>query len=129
VLLSLEAESPEGRYRLEPTDEATPERLFERRWAQTILDQALVRLREEYAAAGKADKYSVLQAFGPGEQKSLSYVEAAGRLRVSESALKSMIHRLRQRHRELVRDEIVQTVTTASEIDEELRHLMAVISE
>jgi RNA polymerase sigma factor (sigma-70 family) len=129
TLLSLDAESPEERYRLEPADETTPEKLFERRWAQTVLDQALARLREEYSAAGKADSYAVLQAFEPGEQKTLSYAEAADRLSVSESAFKSMIHRLRQRHRELVREEIAQTVTAASEIDEELRHLIAVISE
>lgn len=128
-LLSLDAEAPEERYRLEPRDEATPEKLFERRWAHAVLDRALVRVREEYVATGKEDTYAVLQAFGPGEQKSLSYEDAAGRLGVSMSALKSMIHRLRQRHRELVRDEIAQTVTTVSEIDEELRHLMAVISE
>ena len=129
ALLSLDAQAPEERYRLEPADEATPETLFERRWAQTILDQAVARLREEYATIGKADTYAVLQAFEPGEQKTLSYTEAAARLNVSESALKSMIHRLRQRHRELVREEIAQTVTTASEIEEELRHLIAVISE
>ena len=128
VLLSLDAEAPEDRYRLEPADEATPEKLFERRWAQTILDHALVRLRKEYVTVGRADAYAVLQAFEPGEQKTLSYAEAAARLGVSESALKSTIHRLRQRHRELVREEIAQTVTTASEIDEELRHLIAVIS-
>ena len=62
-------------------------------------------------------------------KRSPGYEDAAGWLAVSGSAVKSMIHRLRQRHRELVRDEIAQTVTTASEIDEELRHLMAVISE
>ena len=129
ALLSLDAQAPEERYRLEPADEATPETLFERRWAQTILDQAVARLRDEYATTGKGDTYAVLQAFEPGEQKTLSYTEAAARLDVSESALKSMIHRLRQRHRELVREEIAQTVTTASEIEEELRHLIAVISE
>jgi RNA polymerase sigma-70 factor (ECF subfamily) len=129
VLLSLDAEAPEERYRLEPVDEATPEKLFERRWAQTILDQALTRLRDEYATAGKADTYAVLQAFGPGKQKTLSYTEAAGRLGVTESALKSIIHRMRQRHRDLVREVIAQTVTTASEVDEELHHLIAVISE
>ena len=80
-------------------------------------------------AAGKADTYGVLRAFEPGEQKTLSYAEAAGRLGVGEGALKSMIHRLRQRHRELVRKEIAQTVATAAEVDEELRHLIAVISE
>ena len=129
VLLSLDSEMTEERYQLEPVDEATPEKLFDRHWAKAILNQALQRLRQEYATAGKAETYAVLQAFEPGEQKTLSYSEAAGRLAVTESALKSMIHRLRLRHRELVREEIAQTVTTAREIDEELHHLIAVISD
>ena len=129
TLVSLDQESPEERYRLEPADMLSPEKVFERRWAQTILDQALLRLRAEFAQQGKAEIYEVLKAFEPGEQSSLSYAEAAARLRVSESAIKSMIHRIRQRHRELVREEIAHTVSTAAEVDEELRHLIAVISE
>ena len=129
VLLSLDIEAPEERYQLEPADETTPEKLFDRQWALTVLDQARERLRLEYVTDGKAGTYAVLQAFEPGEQKTLTYAQAADRLGVSESALKSMIHRLRRRHRELVREQIAQTVSTASEIDEELRHLIAVISE
>ena len=127
VLVSLDEESLEGRYRLEVPDEHTPEKLFERRWAQTILDRALARLRAEFVANGKGQAYEVLQSFEPGEQSPLSYAEAAVRLAVSESAVKSMIHRLRQRHRELVREEIAHTVPTVAEIDEELRHLVAVL--
>lgn len=129
VLLSLDAKTSEERYQLEPVDEVTPEKLFDRQWARAILDQALVRLRQEYATARKTETYAVLQAFEPGEQKTISYAEASSRLGVSESALKSMIHRLRERHREIVREEIAQTVSMASEIDEEIRHLIAVISE
>ena len=129
IFISLDAEAPEDRYCLEPADTLSPEKLFERRWAQTILDQALVRLRTEFAQQGKAEIYEVLKAFEPGEQNPLSYAEAAARLGVSESAIKSMIHRLRQRHREMVRDEVAHTVSTAAEVDEELRHLIAVISQ
>ncbi len=129
ILISLDAEAPEDRYRLEPADDVTPDKLFERRWAQTLLQRALVRLRQEYMSAGKAEIYAVLRAFEPGEQKTLSYAKAADQLGISESALKSMIHRLRLRHRELVREEIAQTVGTASDVDEELHHLMAVVSE
>lgn len=127
IFISLDAEEPEDRYRLEVPDELTPEKLFERRWAQTILDQALGRLRAEFASEGKAQIYEVLQAFEPGEQSALSYAEASIRLGMSESAVKSMIHRLRQRHRELVREEIAHTVPTVAEIDEELRHLVSVL--
>lgn len=127
VFLALDQESPEERYRLEIPDTLTPEMLFERRWAQSVLDRAQTRLRNEFVAAGKGETYAVLQAFGPGEQASCSYAEAAVRLCVSESAVKSMIHRLRRRHRELVREEIAHTVPTVAEIDEELQHLVAVL--
>jgi RNA polymerase sigma-70 factor (ECF subfamily) len=128
TVISLDDESPENRYRLEPADELSPEKLFERRWAQTILDQALNRLRAEFVQQGKAAVYEVLKAFEPGEQNALSYAEAAARLDVTESAVKSMIYRLRERHRELVREEIAHTVSTVAEVDEELRHLIALIS-
>lgn len=129
ALISLDEEAPEERYRLEVADELTPEKLFERRWAQAVLDRAQARLRDEFVAAGKGNTYEVLQAFEPGEQSPISYADAAARLGVSESAVKSMIHRLRQRHREVVREEIAHTVPTVAEIDEELRHLVAVLRE
>jgi RNA polymerase sigma factor (sigma-70 family) len=126
-LISLDADSPEDRYRLEVADELTPEKFFERRWARTILDRAQARLGQEYATRGKKEAYEILRAFEPGEQSPISYEEAASRLGVSESAVKSMIHRLRQRHGELVREEIAHTVPVVSEIDEELRHLVSVL--
>ena len=113
---------------MEPVDEATPEKIFGRRWAQAVLDRAVVRLREEYAVAGKAQIYEVLESFQPGERTTLSYAEAAAQLGVSEAAVKTLIHRLRQRHQQLVREEVAHTVTTAAEVDEELRHLITVIS-
>ncbi len=127
VFVSLDEEAPEDRYRLEVPDELTPEKLFERRWAQTVLGRALDRLRKEFVASDKEKHYEVLRSYEPGEQSPLSYAEAAARLGVSESALKSMIHRLRQRHAELVREEIAHTVPTVAEIDEELRYLVAVL--
>jgi RNA polymerase sigma-70 factor (ECF subfamily) len=128
VFISLDQEAAEGRYRREPANDLSPEKLFERRWAQNILENALKRLREEYGAESQPETYAVLKGFEPGEQLTLSYAEAAARLGISESALKSKIHRLRQRHRELVREEIAQTVCTSTEVDEELRHLLAVLS-
>jgi RNA polymerase sigma-70 factor (ECF subfamily) len=125
VFISLDQETAEGRYCREPAHELSPEKLFERRWAQSILENALRRLRDEYAAEPGA--YAVLKAFEPGEQPTLPYAEAAARLGITESALKSKVHRLRQRHRELVREVIAQTVCTVAEVDEELRHLIAVL--
>ena len=128
VLLSLDEERSEGRYRNEPADVDTPETLFERRWAETILERAKTRLAEEYAASGKQAIYQVLRDFQPGERRSLSYVEAARQLATTEGAVKALIHRMRSRHQELVRHEIAQTVASAEDVDDELRHLIAVLS-
>jgi DNA-directed RNA polymerase specialized sigma24 family protein len=128
VVLSLDEDVSEGRYRAEPADLDTPETLFERRWADTILARAQARLAGEYAASGKAPVYQVLQTFQPGEPKTLSYSQAAEHLATSESAVKTLIHRMRKRHQELVRDEIAQTVADAGDVDDELRHLIAVLS-
>jgi RNA polymerase sigma factor (sigma-70 family) len=130
ALISLDDSEAEERYGLEIADERlSPEKLFEQRWAQAILTQALDRLRAEYACQEKGNVYGVLKAFEPGEQETLTYEQAAAQLGVTESAVKSMIYRLRKRHRELVREEIAQTVSTDAEVDEELRHLLAVISQ
>jgi RNA polymerase sigma-70 factor (ECF subfamily) len=126
-LFSLDETDPEDRYRLEPADNASPEKLFDRRWAFTLLERAAVRLREEYEAAGKSAVYSALKPFVSTEGTALSYEEAARQLGLSTSAAKSAIHRLRQRYQELIREEIAQTVTTTTEIDEEIRYLLAVI--
>lgn len=128
VLLSLDEERSEGRYRKEPADMDTPETLFERRWAETILARAKSRLADEYAASGKEGIYQVLRGFQPGEQRSLSYQEAAGHLATTEGAVKALIHRMRSRHQELVRDEIAQTVASTEDVEDELRHLIAVLS-
>jgi len=127
IFISLDVETPEDRYSVEAPDNLTPEKLFERRWAQTILDQALARLRAEFVADGKGETYEILQAFEPGDQSALSYADAAVRLGATQSAVRSMIHRMRRRHRELVRAEIAHTVPTRAEIDDELRHLVAVL--
>lgn len=128
VRISLDRELAEERYSRELTADLTPEKLFERRWAQSILEGALDRLRAEYAAENDRQTCAVLRGFEPGEQLAMSYADAAARLGLSEAALKSKIFRMRQRHRKLVREEIAQTVCTASEIDEELRHLLKVLA-
>jgi RNA polymerase sigma-70 factor (ECF subfamily) len=126
-VFSLDEAGADERYRLEPADESTPETIFDRRWAFTVLDRAASRLRGEYEGAGKGALYSSLKGFVSTEGASVTYEEAAGQLGLSQGAVKSAIHRLRQRYQELVRDEIAQTVTRASEVDEEIRHLLAVI--
>jgi RNA polymerase sigma-70 factor (ECF subfamily) len=124
---SLDEADAEERYRLEPTDESNPEKIFDRRWAFTVLNQAEGRLRREHVTAGKGELYSSLKAFVSVDGESVTYGEAARRLGLTPSAVKSAIHRLRQRYQELIREEIAQTVTSASEVDEEIRYLLRVI--
>lgn len=126
-LLSLDAQSAEDRYRLEPATNVTPETLFDRRWALTVMEQTVARLREEYVAADRAELFEELKHFQPGEEAGRSYAEVAVRLGLTESAVKSAIYRLRQRHGDLLREEIAHTVATPAGVDEEIRHLIAVL--
>jgi hypothetical protein len=117
----------ENQYRLEPTDEKSAEKLFDRRWALTVLDQARARLRAEYVRAGKTGFYESLAVLEAGGPDTPSYAEVATQLGATESAVKSALFRLRQRYRELVREGIAQTVADPAEIDEEIRYLIAVV--
>ena len=122
--LSMDAQTAEERYRLEPADPLDAERLFQRRWAMTILDQALERLETELAAVGRQKVFVRLQDFLVGNDTDGTYAEAAHDLNSSEAAVKMTVSRLRKRARELIRDEIAQTVSTAAEVEEEYRALI-----
>ena len=113
---------PETRYRLEPANTLTPERLFEQQWALTLLDQVLARLQAEMTAGGKAALFEAMKGHLAGSRDE-SYAATAARLGLSEGAVKVAVHRLRRRYRELLRDEIAQTVSSPEEIEEEIRHL------
>ena len=128
-LISWDQDDAEERFGAEPVDELSPETIFERRWALSILDQATKRLRVEYQAAGKAQLFERLKSYVEGGTGTPSYAETALRLDLSESSVRSAIFRLRRRYHELVRAEVGQTVADANELDEELRHLRAVFSE
>jgi RNA polymerase sigma factor (sigma-70 family) len=128
TFISLDAFTREDRQKFEPADSLTPEQIFERRWAQTVLERAAGRLRDEYAAAGDAELYEQLKDLDPGKRGDLTYAELGVPLRMSESAIKSAIHRLRRRHRQILREEIAHTVTQPDEIDDEVRHLIAVLN-
>ena len=126
-VLSFDQGFAEDRYRLEPVEEVTPEVLFERSWAATLLERAAGRLREEYQAAGRAELHEQLTEFQLDASQPRAYAEVAAQLGLSQSAVKSAIHRLRQRHLQLVRDEIAQTVADPAEVDGEIRYLLGVI--
>jgi RNA polymerase sigma-70 factor (ECF subfamily) len=126
AVLSLAAADAEGRYSAEPADALTPEKLFERRWALALLQQVMTRLRDEFEAKGKGRLFDRLRGFLVGE-KGAGYRRAAIELRLSEGAVKVAVHRLRQRYRELLHEEIGRTVGAPEEVEEEIRALFAAL--
>jgi len=123
--MSLEFEKGESRFRLEPATYETPERIFDRRWALTLLDRVLCRLQEEMKRDDEASRFDRLKMYLTADQTDLSYAQTAAKLGISEGAVKVAVHRLRKRFRDLVRDEIAQTVSAPNQIEEELQHLWA----
>lgn len=117
----------EGRYVAEPADELTPERLFDRAWALSLLTAVMERLRGEFAAAAKLDAFETLKIVLTDGPRAIPYVELARRLGTTEGAVQVAIHRLRRRYRELVRAEIAATVDDPSEIEEEIRALFVAL--
>jgi RNA polymerase sigma-70 factor (ECF subfamily) len=127
VAIALDAEPVEARYELELTDSATPENLFERHWAFTVLDQTMHRLREEYAGSGKSDLFDLLKETLSGQKRTTPRAELAARCGISVGAIDVAVHRLRRRYGELLREEIGHTVSQPGEVEEEIRHLKAVL--
>ena len=111
----------------EPADPITPDQIYERRWALTVLERVLSRLKDEYLAAGNAALFDSLKELLPDEPGSPSQGEIAGRLRMTENALRQAFYRFRQRYQALLREEIANTVATPGDIEDELRHLIAVL--
>jgi RNA polymerase sigma-70 factor (ECF subfamily) len=126
--VTFDVDAAEGRYQVEPVDDQSPDRVYERRWAMTVLEQAAFRLKESYAQEGKENLYSALKVFLSGDSNAPAYAAVGTGLGLSESAVKSAIYRLRQQHRALIREEVARTVQTVAEIDEEIRHLIQVLS-
>ena len=124
-LISLDLEETETRYRAEPADLMTPEVVFQRRWVVTLLGRVLERLENELAADGKGKLFAALKVFLIGEHGDISYAEVAGRVQMTEGALRVTVHRLRQRYRELLRAEIASTVASPDQVDDEIRSLFA----
>jgi len=128
VELPLDGVVAEARYAAELTDTRSPERAYEQRWALTLLEQVLGRLREDYARVGKARLFEALQDFLWGPDGSVSYAALAQDLATTEGALRVAVHRLREHYRDRLRAEVAQTVTNPGEVDAELRYLIGVIS-
>ena len=123
--VSLDLESAENRYQYEPEDYLTAEKIFEARWALTLLDHAMTVLREEYVGRGKELVFNTLKGYvGIGENTSkASYEEAAKALGIGVGTVKTFIHRLRNRYLAVVREEVARTVSDPAEIQSEIRGL------
>jgi len=126
-LVPLDTALAERLYSRETAQDLAADRLYERSWALALLEKVRARLHEEYAAEGRPGRFEIVEQFLPGEESGLSYVEAARQLGMAEGTLKSDVHRFKKRYRELLRAEIAHTVAQPEEVDEELRHLFAVL--
>jgi RNA polymerase sigma-70 factor (ECF subfamily) len=125
--VAFEFSSGEERYRREPAHDETPERIFERRWALSVLDRVVERLRNEFVQHGRPEHFERLKVFLLG-QSDAPYAALAREVNTSEGALKVAIHGLRKRYRELFRQEIADTVADPAEVESELRYLAAVLT-
>jgi RNA polymerase sigma-70 factor (ECF subfamily) len=127
-VLSLDLARAERRFDLEPADNATPDKAFDKQWALALLAHVLDRLEEEYRHCGKAELFSALKQCLAGTRESQPYAELGTHLDMGEGAIKVAVHRLRGRYRELLQAEIASTVDSPEETKAELRYLFAVLS-
>jgi RNA polymerase sigma-70 factor (ECF subfamily) len=126
-LIPLEELRADDRFEVEPADPVTAEMIYERRWASTVLERVLSRLKDQYREAGNAalfDSLKDLLAYEPGAP---SQADIAAQLNMTENAVRQAFYRFRQRYQSLLREEIAQTVATPGDIEDELRHLIAVV--
>ncbi|HEY7335116.1 MAG TPA: hypothetical protein VH639_09545 [Bryobacteraceae bacterium] len=126
-IVPLEFSRGEERYQREPAHDETPERIFDRRWALSVLDRVMEKLRDEFVQHGRPEHFERLKVFLLG-QSDAPYAALAREMNTSEGALKVAIHRLRKRYRELFRQEILDTVADPAEVESELRYLAAVLT-
>ena len=126
-LIPLEELRVDDRIEMEPADPVTAEMIYERRWALTVLERVLSRLKDEYHLAGNAPLFHSLKELLPDEPGAPSQAEIAARLGMTENAVRQAFYRFRQRYQALLREEIAHTVATPGDIEDELRHLIAVL--
>jgi RNA polymerase sigma-70 factor (ECF subfamily) len=126
--VSIDVRDAEGRYVTEPVHGLTAERLFERRWALTLLDGALERLGGEFRRAGKGPLYERLKGTLVGAKRALAYAQVGQELAMSEAAVKKAAQRLRARYREILRERIAETVGGPEQVEDEIRALFAILA-
>jgi RNA polymerase sigma factor (sigma-70 family) len=127
-LVSLDTASAEERYALEPPDVMDPEKIFERRWALTLLERTLQRLQAEQGAPERRERFEILRGYLLRDPSGETYAAVGRRLGVSEGAMKAAVSRMRQRYRELFQEEIASTVGSEEEVEAEMRHVFTVLN-
>jgi RNA polymerase sigma-70 factor (ECF subfamily) len=127
--LSLDWQSADTRYHIDPADHLSPDKLYDRAWAVTLLERVIARLREESLADGKARLFEELKPFLTVGKGATPYGQTAAVLGQSEGAVRVAVHRLRRRYRELLREEIGQTLSDGAQVEEELGALFAAFAE
>jgi RNA polymerase sigma-70 factor (ECF subfamily) len=127
ALIPLDATFAEARYGMEPVDAASPDKAFDRSWALALMELVLAQLRTEQDRSGKQAQFALLQDCLMGEPGAPRYADLAAQLGASEAAIKMLVSRLRRRYRDLLRQEIAQTVNTPEEFEEEIRQLFAAV--
>ena len=128
IPVALDSLTAEERYALEPAEQLSADKLFDRRWALTLLERVVQRLEAEQHAAGKGEQFEALKECITAVGRGTPYVELAQQLSTSEGAVKVAVHRLRSRYRELLEEEIANTVASPADIDEERRELLRALS-
>jgi RNA polymerase sigma factor (sigma-70 family) len=128
ILIPIDAAAAETACGIEPVDHLTAEKSFEQRWALTLLEQVLRRLRAEYVRDGKENLFEQLKPTLTKASRTVAYAEIATRLGTTEGAVKVAVHRLRQRYREVLRAEIADTVASPGEVEDEIRNLFAALA-
>ncbi len=126
--LSLNWQDADDRFQLDPPDPASPDRTFDREWAMALLERVVGRLREECVTDGKARLFEQAKGFLMVGQEVIPYAHAAAELGIDEGAVRVAVHRLRKRYRELLRDEIAQTLDDPAQVAEELRSLQVALA-
>jgi len=128
TLLSLDYQGADTRYQIDPPDQLSPDKLFDRAWALTLLERVIARLREEATVEGRAAQFEQLKTFLMAGTNYIPYAEAAAALVMNEGAVRVAVHRLRRRYRELLQQEIVQTLADPAQAEEEMRALLGAFS-
>ena len=127
--LSLDWQSADSRYQIDPADNLSPDKLYDRAWALTLLERVIGRLRDESAADGRSKFYEQLKPFLMAGTSAIPYAQAAVELDLTEGAVRVAVHRLRRRYRQLLREEIGQTLADPAQVEDEMRALFSAFAQ